>query len=286
MATPAEPSAPVPRLEDDGPTGGQSSNTVRAADSVLQILLMFDEHPSVRVTDVATRLGVARSTAHRLLATLVNRAFVTHDPQTRRYLPGAQLWRIGVSAVGALDLHERARPHLRWLRDATGETVHLLMLEGRYVRFTSGFEGVHGLRGGIRDGTRLLAHGTSGGKYLLAHLEPKVFAEIYQDEPPERLTDTTIYERDSLAEEFDRIRRMGYATSDREGAPDLVAVAAGVWGPGDRPIAAIAIAAPANRLDAATLPARARDAQVAALALSQEIGGCPPPGHRPPDRGE
>jgi DNA-binding IclR family transcriptional regulator len=265
--------------DDEPPPDGPPVYTVRAADSVLQILLMFDEHRSVRVTDVAQRLDVARSTAHRLLATLVHRGFATHDPRTRRYLPGAQLWRIGMSAVGTLDLHERARPHLRRLRDATGETVHLLMLEGRQVRFSLGFEGVHGLRGGVRDGLRLPAHATSGGKYLLAHLEPEAIAELYRD-APEQLTAWTIHEHDAMAAEFARIRRDGYATSDREGATDLAAVAAGVWGPAG-PIAAIAVAAPATRLGPDVIPVIVGHARAACLALSEELGGCPPVADRP-----
>jgi IclR family transcriptional regulator, acetate operon repressor len=126
--------------DTDPPAKAGPDYPVRSADSVLRVLLMFEGRSFLRVSEVAEELGVARSTAHRLLAVLVHRGFATHDPRSRHYLPGELLWRLALAAVGTLDLQDRAMPHLEWLREATGETVHLMMLEGRQARFVAGLE--------------------------------------------------------------------------------------------------------------------------------------------------
>src|SRR5579859_8171320 len=77
---------------------------IASVDSALRILLMFREQRALRLTDAARTLGVAHSTAHRLLAMLHHHGFVHRDPASRRYVPGPSLVEIGLSAIGTIDL--------------------------------------------------------------------------------------------------------------------------------------------------------------------------------------
>jgi IclR family transcriptional regulator, acetate operon repressor len=248
---------------------------IRSVDNTLQILLMLQEQPTLRVSDIAARLGVARSTAHRLLAALVHRGFVARHPETRHYHPGPLLWEIGLTAMATLDEGSAARRHLEWLGEETGETCHLMCLEGTDVRFVAGYEGRNPVHIGTTVGTRLPAHATSGGKYLLAHLRAKTLVAMYAY-APDPLTDRTIVSLPSLGQELTAIRRRGFATSFGESDEGLAAIATGVWGPAQRPVGAIAIAAPAARVAREDVPRLLRPLRTAAARLTAELGGTVP----------
>src|SRR3954451_19158902 len=108
----------------------ESRVTVGSVDKEPGIPQLLRSSGSVRVLDVARELGVANSTAHRLLAALVARGFVRHDPLTRRYAPGDELLEVGRASVLHDELVDRARPALEQISATTGETVHLGVREG------------------------------------------------------------------------------------------------------------------------------------------------------------
>jgi DNA-binding IclR family transcriptional regulator len=271
---PSQPYAVTPvTTRDESP-----AYPIRSVDNTLQILLMLQEQPTLRVSDVATRLGVARSTAHRLLAALVHRGFVARHPETRHYHPGAVLWELGLTAVASLERGHLADRHLRWLSQETGETCHLMTLEGTDSRFVAGSVGE--LRGHVASsvGIRLPAHTTSGGKYLLAHLRPNTLATLYSARPA-ALTERSIVALPSLGAELAAIRRRRFATAFNESQDGVVALAVGVWGPSDQPVAAMALAAPAARLKRDGIPELLRPLRTAASRLTEELGGTAQ--HRP-----
>ena len=96
---------------------------IESVDNALRLLLLLERDGRVRVSDAADALGVAPSTAHRLLAMLEHHGFARQEPSSRAYLPGPTLVRVGLSAVRDLDLRTVAHPYLEALRDETGETT-------------------------------------------------------------------------------------------------------------------------------------------------------------------
>jgi len=262
MSTPIEP---------DG-TGEAPTYAVKSMDNALRTLLMFQASPSLRLTDVATALGVGRSTAHRLLAMLEFRGFVTRDAGSKAYRAGGALVELAVSAASFVDVRELARPHLERLRNEVGETVHLMMLEGPTARFVDGVEGPQGLRVGSRTGLRIPAYSTSGGKVLLAQLDPAVVAALYP-RGLRAITPETLTDRETLNAELQEVRERGYATNFGESELRVSGVAVCVVGPGGGPIAAVTVAAPAERLttrDAIRVAAQVTDA---ARRVAASIGG-------------
>lgn len=81
---------------------------------------------------LADSLGLSRSTAHRILSALTRAGYLRHEAR-KGYFLGPKLIRLGFKAYGQLHLPALARPHLEALRDATRETVHLAVLEGKEV---------------------------------------------------------------------------------------------------------------------------------------------------------
>src|ERR671916_1484618 len=91
--------------------------TTTSVDNALWLLQLVGEHQALRVAEAADLLGVARSTAHRLLAALRHRGFVVQDRPNGAYRPGPALHEIGLAAVTRIDVRRIAHPVLEQLRD-------------------------------------------------------------------------------------------------------------------------------------------------------------------------
>jgi DNA-binding IclR family transcriptional regulator len=242
---------PVPSASDDGSRSGKSVGSVENA---LRLLLMFRDCESIRVSQAAADLGVARSTAHRLLAMLLSYGFVAQDPGSRAYGPGPRLVELGLSVARTTDMLGVLHPFLERLSAMVDETVHLMVLEGTDCRFVDSVECRRPLRVTARVGVVYPAHATSGGKVLLAQLSEQELRKLYPKRQLPALTDRTVSSRDELFAELERIRSQGYAVNRGESTTGISAVAmVQHTSRGDAP-AALAISAPDQRLTDERLP--------------------------------
>lgn len=244
------------------------SYAIESVDNALRILTLLRERRRVRIVEVARELGVARSTAHRLLGTLAFRGFVVRDPEGRTYRGGPEL--LGLGAVGETDLRAAARQHVRELSADLRETVNLMVLEGASCRFLDGVAGERPLTTRVRTGAVLPAHIVSGGKALLAELPPREVDGLFGPEL-RRVTPATIVDLGALHEELTRIAAAGYAVNREESEPGLSAIAV-VIRRGPHAVGALAVSAPTARLDGdafETVLARLHDG---AAAIGAELG--------------
>lgn len=227
----------------------QHERTVSSVDNALILLLAFKDRPSIAVKEGAELLGVAPSTAHRLLVTLHSHGFVTQEAETRRYRAGAELLDVALGALKSLDVLRVARPHLEQLRDVVRETVNLILLDGSHIRFIDSVEGPEAVRVSNRTGTVLPAHCTAGGKMLLASLSTTQLRHLYPLNRLSGLTPSSITDREVLFRELAEVRRLGYATNFEQSMMGVSAVAVPIMDPRGRMVASIGISAPAARLD-------------------------------------
>src|SRR5438445_8375870 len=114
-------------------TGFVTRNKVQSLDRALEILKLLGSEPEMRVTDLARRLEVHKSTVFRLLSTLQEHGLVEQNPSTEKYRLGYGLVRLAGSVVSELDLARVARPVLEELALRSGETVNLAILQGSQV---------------------------------------------------------------------------------------------------------------------------------------------------------
>ena len=225
-----------------------ASYPIESVDNAARILLMLLENRDLRTAGVARELGVARSTAPRMLTTLQARGLLRQDPATKGYGPGPGLVELGMAVMGAGDLRAEMRPLLEKLAAETGETAHLLVLEGDEVVFLDGVEGKHVIRAAARSGQRAAAHTSAAGKALLAELSSDEFGRRY---PAARLrggTTKALTSRGALLSELATVRERGYATNLSESEPDLHAVAVAIRDRTGIARAALSVSGPASRL--------------------------------------
>lgn len=221
---------------------------LKSVDNALRLLDLVGHEKSIRVADAADALDVARSTAHRLLTALRERGFVVQDRPNGPYRPGPALHEIGLAAIGRIDIRRVARPVLQDLAEATQETVSLMLMEHRSVRFIDCVESPRPVRVADRTGLVLPAHCTAGGKAILAGLPPAELGRHYPDHQLEARTSASLTSWDGLLGELGTIRATGYATNFEEGETGISAVGTAIPNLHGTPLAAVALAVPASRL--------------------------------------
>lgn len=237
---------------DDSDDRHVPAYTIDSVDKALRVLMLLREQQQVRVSDVSAHLGVARSTAHRLLSTLAHRGFVTRDTSTRTYRGGPELLGGGGSQVTGADIRLEAHTHMVDLCEQTRETVNLMVLEGAFCRFVDGVNSERPLRTGVRTGVLLPAYATSGGKVLLAELPAQQLRELYP-RGLRRMTDATITDFQRLQEELRTVRESAFAVNIGESEPGLSAVAVAIRD-GAHPVASLALSIPSLRMGPDRVP--------------------------------
>jgi IclR family transcriptional regulator, acetate operon repressor len=213
---------------------------MQSADRALAILSAFDEErPTLRVTELASSLGMHKSTVSRLLATLHARDLVRREGEA--FSPGPELARLGVLAARGLDLAEVAAAPLARLAEDTGETVNLAVRQGDTALNVHQVPSSHLIGLGDWSGRALPLHCTANGKVLLA---------FGGGEPGDlqAVTPATITARDALDAQLAEIRDRGWGAAVEELEVGLVAVAAPVFDARGEVVAAVSLAAPSYRL--------------------------------------
>lgn len=248
QAASSRPGAADPPMQTWSVQGRRPNYPIESVDNALKLLGLFRKQKPVRVSEASEVLGIARSTAHRLLAMLQYHGFVRQDPLTKAYLAGRGLIDLGLAAVQGLDVRALARPELERLCRELDETVHLVVLDGRSALHVDSVEGTRTLRVGARTGLAVPAHCTASGKALLAELPTDKLRSLIGDAKLEALTPRTITRLSDLERELERVREHGYATSFEESEPGLAAVAASLRGTELHSQAAIGVSAPSLRM--------------------------------------
>jgi DNA-binding IclR family transcriptional regulator len=207
------------------PAGPRPQYPIESVDNALKILLLLGERSELRLTEVAEYLGVASSTAHRLLAMLQYRGFVRQERRSKAYLPGTALTGVAFSILQRFDVRQTLHPFLEELNKETAETVHIGVLDGATVRFIDAIESPRAVRVTSRLGQSMPAHCTSSGKAMLAALSTEQLHQLYPQEELPGLTDRSIRSRATLEKEIATIRRRGYATGSEESEEGVSSIA-------------------------------------------------------------
>lgn len=249
------------------PTGAMKR--LETADRGLRMLQAFEtDRQELTVTALAGRLGVHRSTASRLAATLARRGFLERAPGSDAFRLGPELARLGLLAMGVRDLAADARPVMEGLAEKTGETVVLSVREGSGVVDIAQVNGPRliGVRNWI--GTRTALHATSDGKVLLA-LSDSDF-DLLPD--LQAFTQQTITDLAALHAQLGQVRKQGWAVAISEFEEGLHGAAAPVFDVSGRCVAALSVSGPAYRVPADRLAGFTQACVEAALAISARLG--------------
>jgi DNA-binding IclR family transcriptional regulator len=212
---------------------------LKSVATALDLLDCFVTDEELGVSEVARRLGVAKSTAHRLLTTLASRKLIEQNHENGRYRLGLHLFELGHLALERVELRRRSRTLLEELRERSGWTVHLSVAQGEDVLFLERLPTLRGMLVLQEYRRRWPLNATSSGKVICAY-DPEAAARRVAAGLPVFTTHTIDTPR-RFADELATIRRQGYATSKDELMYGLASVAAPVLDPHGLAVAAISI---------------------------------------------
>lgn len=241
------------------------------ANSIRLIKAFSDDEYEIGISNLAKRLGLAKSTVHRLASTLIEAGMLEQNTDNGRYRLGLSLFELGSLVRRKMDVSSEAKPYLKMLREKTGETVHLAIRDQLSVLFINNLESEHAVRMSVNVGVRAPAHCTAVGKALLAYQPPEIIDQILREELAAR-TPKTMTNPADLRQDFATVRARGYAIDDEELETGLRCIAAPIRDHSGAVVASTSVAGPAQRMTKKALIAFAPDVIAAADAISARLG--------------
>jgi DNA-binding IclR family transcriptional regulator len=253
-----------------GKSGEPEAKTAAGSQTLLRGLDVIEAMADGPVTlaDLAARLGLTRSTTHRLATALIERQYLMFTPRLG-YQFGPKLLELGFLAQRQTDIVQVARPHLEGLAAATEDTVHLGVLDGEHALYLDKIPGRRRVEISSRVGDRQPLTSTGLGKALLLDHQPQHWATLFaQDQAAGApVADYAMWEG----------RMQGYVGAghafDLEENEDLIrCVAAPIRGAGGQIVAAISVSSVAQYMSDERMSALSRDVRDTAGAVSRELG--------------
>ena len=235
---------------------------VQSIERAFAVLEALTDGPS-GVTDVAERVGLPKSTAARMLASLAHEGAVEQIPGETRYRLGARIETLATSLAADRSVVAIARPHLAELAGGIGEAAGLSVPERDTVHYVDQVDSDHPV--GVRDwtGARIALHSVSSGLAVLAHRPPPAL-EAFLARPLERFTDRTMTDPTELRARLQRIQVEGYAWTNGEYVDGIASVAAAIADGRGEIVAAIHVHGPSYRFPSAGREAELGEQVVAA----------------------
>ncbi|MGC8513286.1 MAG: IclR family transcriptional regulator [Acidimicrobiales bacterium] len=255
----------VQRVES---SGNSASTVERAAD----ILLLFasSSSPQLGVTEIATALGMSKSTVHRILLSFRNKSLLELDPLSRKYCLGPTLLGLGARYQGRLDIRNMAYPELSALSRATNETATLSVRSGDERIYVDQVTPEREVLMSVQLGMAHPLHAGASSKAFLAFL-PAEEVDRYLAGGLEEVTVRTITDVAQLRTELAEIRARGWAQSIGERQVGAGSVAAPVFDARGLPVAVVSVCGPAERM-AGEIQECATQLMVTTMRLSAQLG--------------
>jgi IclR family acetate operon transcriptional repressor len=255
----------------------RASGQVQSLSRALWLMNALAECPQgLSLSEVAHRVQLPTSTAHRLLTTLQNERYVRFESERSAWLIGVQAFQVGSTFVRSRDIVAMSRPYMRRLMEESGETVNLAISDRSEVVYLAQVECHKMMRAIAGPGGRARMHCSGVGKALMAYADQGDVGELIERGGLPRETSKSISDATALHAELSKIRKLGYAVDDEENAIGLRCVASIIFDEHAEPLAGLSISGPMARMTDARLPQLGALVLKIARDITREVGGTLP----------
>lgn len=220
---------------------------IRTGETMLSVVEALAATDGAGVTAVADRLGIAKSTAHAHLQTLLDRQYVVK--RDGQYHPGLQFLDLGQSARAPWDAYGCVEEKVEELAAESQMRAQFLVEEHDEAVYVYRSTGRHSVPTNSRVGVRIPLHSVAAGKAMLARLPEERVEGILDRRGLERLTEHTTTDRETLLEALQRVRERGYALNDQESWEGVRAVGAPITTPDGEVLGGVSVSGSAPRFD-------------------------------------
>ncbi|GHH96780.1 IclR family transcriptional regulator [Neobacillus kokaensis] len=213
-------------------------------DNAISLLAMFLKYDSVGLMDVERELGISKTAAFRLAATMTDRGFLIKNTKTKQYYPGPILFQL-VQKFQVNDITTVAQPFIQELAQLTNESIYLSIRSGNSYIFLTGVDSIHPVKVTIPFGDEIDLYVGAAGKVHMAYMSTVDIDTYFKRTEFEKNSSVSI---ENLKVELIQIRDAGYSTSFGEAYPDSGGIAVPIWGLSEEPIAVLGLFLPMTRL--------------------------------------
>lgn len=250
----------------------EEKSGVQSVERIFTIIEVLASQPrGMSLQALAKTAGLAKSTAHRLLSSLITLGYAMQDEMTGQYKLTLKMFELSSGIVSEMDVLSVAKPHLDRLAARAGEAIHLVVRDGVDVVYIYKAE-TGGMRMGSRVGLRSPMYCTGVGKAILSTLPYEEIRQVWEASHRERLTPHTIVDIHELLGQLKLIRSRGWAVDDEENELGIRCVALALPSPGGRAEAAFSITSLVPNMSDERLEALARTALLARKDIMRDMG--------------
>lgn len=190
---------------------------VQSVDRTLSILeVLSDYEAGLGITDLSEKVGLHKSTVHRLLATLIHKGYVRQNDETNRYELTLKLFELGNKKIEKMNIVTIAKPFIQELMEQTNEVIHLVIGEGAEIIYVAKVEPQKTIRMYSSIGKRIPMYCTSVGKSMMAYMNEEEVEKIWNISPIKKLTENTIVNLEDFKEHLKVVREKRYAIDEQE----------------------------------------------------------------------
>lgn len=257
----------------DGFSEKRSGHTQSVSRALSLLSKLAEEQDGLNLSELARRVKLAPSTAHRLLTTLQLDRFVRFEEG--RWLVGVQAFNVGASYMRSRDISHMARPYLRMMMQETGETSNLALLDnnGNSLMYVSQVECPQLMRALSKPGAKAPWTCSAVGKICLAFSKPSTVSQIINQAGFTPFTRKSIMDEASFSRNIAKAKQIAYAIDDEENSEGLRCIASPIFDANSIVIGALSVSGPSVRIEEHKLPNFGRVTLRTAKELTRALGG-------------
>ena len=250
-----------------------AQNTIKSLDRALEVLVQLGKMQGSTLSEIAAELGQSPATVYRVLTTFQGRGFADFDEQNQVWSIGPAAFLTGLQFLRRTSLVERARPIMRDLMEATGETANLGIERDGKVLFLGQVETHATIRAFFPPGTASAMHASGIGKALLCRMDDQRQRAVLAAGKLEQFTPHTLTDPEEMIADLHAAKARGYAVDGEERNLGMRCIAAPVYNVFGEVVAGISVSGPTTRISEDRIGDLAQPVMEAAARLTVAIGG-------------
>lgn len=228
----------------------EQKNPIQVAGRIFDVMELLAESGSIGLMDLSGALRLNKTTAYRVLSSLIYMGYARQNEATGKYEPTLKIVDMANKIMSKVDVVQIVRPYLRKLMEATGETVHFVERDGTEAVYIDKVESFsNGIQMVSRIGSRVPLYCSGVGKAMTAQMDEWEAEEIWNGSRIVSLTPYTITDYGEFKKELEQIRQIGYALDNEENEIGVRCIACSLKDALGRANYAFSISAPVSRMD-------------------------------------
>lgn len=243
-------------------------NPIQVADRLFLAMETLASEGSLGLTELSQKLELNKSTAHRVLNSLIYMGYVKQDEITSKYRLSYKICKLSNQVLSQADILETTRPHLKRLVSEIGETIHFVQRDNAQAIYIDKVESYsNSIRMASKVGYTIPLYCSGVGKALLADMDDDKVKKIWKDSKIKSMTEYTIVDFEKFVEELELTRSRGYALDNEENELGVRCIAVSIRSHDNSQGYALSISAPIDRMS----DSRIEELSRSVLSLKQEL---------------